>query len=172
MVPVKRGKALTRHTPLTPGGPLQRTPMLRNAAPERREDSHTSAQARWERRTALRTPSRSPHKTDFSVTAKRAMRGRSEGRCEWHQGCPEWATDRSHRQRRTRGNGHASNGVELCRAHHAWCHSYPIQARDLGLIVSLPGDYRATPVLLRHSPLKVYLFDNGGWATDLSGVAA
>lgn len=51
-------------------------------------------------------------------------------------------------------------------------HAYPIQARDLGLIVSLPGDYRATPVLTRHSAEKVYLFDDGSWSIDPDGVAA
>jgi hypothetical protein len=155
--------ALIRRTPLTSGSQLARvTPLCRPAAPP---------PSRFERRAEQRRTTRSPGKSDFSVTAKRAMRGRSEGRCEWHQGCPQEATDRSHRQRRTRGNGFASNGVHLCHSHHMWCHANPIQARDLGLIVSLPGDYRATPVLTRHSRQKIYLFDNGGWSIDPSGVA-
>lgn len=55
-------------------------------------------------------------------------------RCEFPD-CSEWAVDWHERLPRSQGGSpvHPSNQVWLCRAHHDWVHSHPVQAHELGL---------------------------------------
>jgi len=143
---VNRGKPLRRLTELA------RTPFK------------TSRQRRVERRAADRKT------TDFSPEAKAAMKRRAGGRCEWFEGCVERDTDNAHREKRSTLNGHASNGVRLCRPHHRWCHDNPVKARNLAGLILLAGtDYRAAPVRIRQAEGWVVLADDGSfspWVPD------
>ncbi len=102
--------------------------------------------------------------TDFTPQAKTAMKRRANGRCEWHEGCRERDLDNAHREKRSVSNGHASNGVRLCRRHHEYTHAHPREARDLGLILDTGTDYRQAPVRIRQCPVPVLLDDAGGWS--------
>lgn len=140
------------------GGPLNRLkPLLRVPFKPARVDGKASRIRRVERRAADRKT------TDFSKPAKAAMKERADGRCEWWQGCTERDTDNAHREKRSTLNGHASNGVRLCRGHHEHCHAHPVEARALGLILNAGTDYRAAPVRIRQWDGWVLLDDGGGF---------
>ena len=72
---------------------------------------------------------------------------RSQGWCETGDG--QRAADWAHRQARSQGGAwSAANGIHLCRACHAWCHTRPTAARDAGLIVPAAGIPERAPVFL------------------------
>lgn len=151
---MRRGGELRRTTPLTRG-----TKQLRRTGINRATPTPAGPTTSKERRLKSRRRA-----SDFSKPAKDAMRARSGGRCEWWTGCAQQATDRAHRENRNPRNGFASNGLELCRAHHVRSHDHRREANELGVRVSDGHDYRAIPVLTRHSPRKILLDDAGGWA--------
>lgn len=102
---MKRGGALPRRTPLSPGQPLRRVP-LQNKAP-------------LERTTP--TPSRRPKRTAEERTARALVWERSAARCERCGRAP--ATNWHHRRNRSGGGlWTPENGMALCGTGTTGCH--------------------------------------------------
>lgn len=112
-----------------------------------------------------RTPMK-PKRPQPSTEEKRAralVRERSGGFCEMRlTGCLGQATDFSHRIGRGQcGPWTASNGLDACRACHAWCHSRRTEAEGLGLILRSDRDPTVEPVAYQNAGF-VRLDDDGG----------
>jgi hypothetical protein len=176
---MKRGGPLERRTELARGKPIERQPHRPHRMVEGDEvEGRTAAERRFKRRGMTRHVMRSledtqrrhsaamPRKpmpkttkspTDFTPQARALMMLRSGGWCEW-VGCRAQATDAAHRSRRTRSNGHAANGLMLCREHHAWCHAHSDDAREVyGAMLHSTADPTKEGVLTRHYPTKILL---------------
>lgn len=87
-----------------------------------------------------------------------------------------------HRRAKSKGGtslawvNEAANGIVLCGSGttgcHAHVHSYGIESRKAGFIVSANGLLRAEEVSIRHLLLgHVYLTDDGGWLPVEEGPA-
>lgn len=74
--------------------------------------------------------------------------GRSQGRCEYPDGCPEMATVIHHKRGRGFEGCHAVDLLaHLCERHHLWVHAHPAESRANGMMVS------------RHAPVAPHVRD-------------
>lgn len=115
------------------------------------------------KRTASRTRRRD---TGFSPPVRAIIHARSGGRCEY------WCSDRAIevQHRRARGAGGTtwpginlpSNGLDLCRHHHAWAETRDLVAKQAGLWVSRYDNPALVPLVLPGMPPK-WLTDDGDY---------
>lgn len=100
---------------------------------------------------ALKTPSTQPGRPKRGILKAtvdpelaawgRRVKKRDGNRCQWPDGCRTGDTrmDPHHlapRGRRPDLRYDDSNGLTLCRTHHAWIGDHPIEAEDKGLLSS------------------------------------
>lgn len=137
------------------------TPVNRGHVPAQRE-----AQNRQARRSR-------PRDTGPSAKTRAIVRARSGGRCEYPS-CPRPAQEVHHRDERGQGGrgpkapgwiNLAGNLLDACRPHNQWAsNGSPAEAREMGWLIEMGQATPYTvPVLTRHHPEKVYLFDDGSW---------
>lgn len=163
---MKRGRPLSRRTPLHSYSPLVRRTPLEKGAPRRTEVGDgrgVKGSPVWTRRTR-------PHRTPEAL--RTAIAGRSGGWCEpaLVDVCTGRATEFQHRVAQGTGGVHGaalrrsdrlSNGLHCCRACHCWIHANPeaSQREFVGWSVRRGSDPALVPVLYRGEVM--YLADDG-----------
>lgn len=91
-------------------------------------------------------------------SARLIVHERSGGLCEVDGQAR--AADWAHRVAEGQGGPWCpSNGLHLCRDHHAWCHAHPAAARERGWLLRSTDDPLATPALLAVHGLVLLLPD-------------